>query len=502
MIVQLTPMNSFKRTLTLMLAFTWLLTACQIPSQKPEPGLTPSPNPSSIPLSTPQPPTPENSGSFLPLLVKQPTTTPTLSPESLRPNFVLIISDDQRYDTMEVMPRTNAWIFDQGVTFSRAYVTTAKCCPSRSSILTGMLAQNHGVLVNADPLSRRTFAERFHESGYYTGLVGKYLNSWDGSPRPEFDYWVALEGQNSPYFDPRLNVQGELIHESGYITNILGDYAHRFLQNAVNREKPFLLIFSPNAPHAPALPAPGDENLFADLAPHRPPSFGEEDLSDKPSWVHEYPMLSENEIGEIDRFRQKQLQSLHALDQTIDRLMDYLADSGELEDTLVLYLSDNGYFWGEHRIPTEKDWAYEESIHVPFALRYPPLTTNPYVSDQLVANIDIAPTFYELAGLKVPAEVDGDSLVSLLEGGQEWRDKLLIENWRQGEPFIGVRTQQYLYVEYAQDITELYDMQVDPYQLNNVAQDPAYAEVVAELHDYLEAARADLPPRAAARWQD
>jgi N-acetylglucosamine-6-sulfatase len=501
-IAQLTPMKSLKRTLACMLAITWLLSACRITNQLPEPGITASPEPSNAPMITPQPPTAEAPDSYLPLLAKQPTSTPTPSPESLRPNILLIISDDQRYDTMEVMPRTNAWIFDQGVTFSRAYVTTAKCCPSRSSILTGMLAHNHGVLVNANPLSHTTFAQRFHESGYYTGLVGKYLNSWDGSKRPEFDFWVALQGENSPYYDPQLYVQGKLTQESGYITSILGEHARTFLQTAHNQEKPFLLIFAPNAPHAPALAAPGDEDLFGDLDPYRPASFGEEDISDKPDWVHDYPLLTKNEIGEIERFRQKQLQTLHALDLTIDNLMTELSATGELDNTVVLYLSDNGYFWGEHRISTEKDWAYEEGIHVPFALRYPPLTANPYVSDQLVANIDIAPTFYELAGMPIPDEVDGRSLFPLLEGEQEWRDKLLIENWRQREPYLAVRTQQYMYVEYAFDTTELYDMVADPYQLNNVAKNPDYAEVVAKLHEYLDEVRADLPERVAARWQD
>ena len=495
-------MINLKRTLTLLLVMAVLLTACQYPGPAPEIDNTAIPFPTGVTTSTSQPSNNQAPNSFLPVVAREPTATPTPSPESLRPNILLIISDDQRYDTMEVMPHTNAWIFDKGVTFSRAYVTTAKCCPSRSTILTGMLAQNHGVLVNADPLSRKTFVDAFHESGYYTGLVGKYLNSWNGTPRPEFDYWVALEGENSPYYDPRLNVQGEWTEHSGYITHILGAFAQQFLQNSLYQEKPFLLIFSPNAPHAPAHAAPGDDNLFADLAPYRPDSFDEKDVSDKPQWLQNYPRLTEKEIQEIDQFRQKQLQSLHALDQTIDSLMTFLSTSGELENTVVLYLSDNGFFWGEHRISTEKDWAYEEAIHVPMALRYPPLTTDPYVSDQLVANIDIAPTFFALAGMPVPKEVDGRSLVPLIQGKRNGRDKLLIESWRRAEPYLAVRTAEYLYVEYAHDLTELYDMDEDPHQLNNIAQDPDYAVVVAELHDYLEKVRANLSAELTLRWQD
>ncbi len=350
---------------------------------------------------------------------KTPTVMPTVTPSPApvdKPNFLIIISDDQRYDTMDYMPRTKARIFNLGVTFSNGYVTTPLCCPSRSSILTGLCARNHDVHNNYDPLERPTFVERFHEHGYYTGNVGKYLNSWDGAPRPEFDFWAVFAGHGSAsvYFNPRLNINGIWREHPGYITYILGDYVLDFLRRATQQDKPFLLIFAPNAPHQPSTPAPGDEKLYLDLPPHRPPSFNEQDVSDKPHWLQDQPLWTDREIKQIDEARLKHLQSLNALDQVVDRVLTALDQQGKANSTVVIYISDNAVFWGEHRL-AGKAQLYEEAIHVPFALRYPPLVPKPYVEDRLVANIDIAPTLYDLANLPDRPQADGLSLVPLLK---------------------------------------------------------------------------------------
>ena len=443
--------------------------------------------------------------------------SPSAWAATTRTNFLIIMSDDQRYDTMEFMPRTNARIFAEGVAFPNAYATTPLCCPSRASILTGMYAHNHSVRVNADRLLKETFIQRLQKSGYYTGQVGKYLNSWDGSARPEFNLWVAFAGGGSRYFDPRLNVNGTWRVQQGYITYILRDYALEFLRRAAQQEKPFVLLFSPNAPHffgpdpgtkadesRPPDPAPGDEGLYGNLPKHRPPNFKKTDLSAKPRWIRSRPPLTPDLIAKIDIFRQKQLQTLNSLDQAINSLLNALAEQGKLDDTLVIYLSDNGHFWGEHRIPWGKLAVYEEASRVPFAVRYPRLVSEPRLETRLVANIDIAPTIYELAGIPIPPEVDGRSLVPLLGGkrtqttaSMDWREDLLLEGWptarevKEGQaPYAAVHTGRYVYVETRDDRSELYDLEQDPYQLVNRINDPAYAEIVADMKERLKRLRA------------
>ena len=419
-----------------------------------------------------------------------------------RPNFLIIIADDQRYDTLgSFMPRTQARIFNEGVQFTKGYVTTPLCCPSRASILTGMYAHRSGVRVNSDSLRKTTFAHHLHEAGYFTGLVGKYLNSWDGSARPEFDFWSAFAGGGSRYFNPRLNVNGSWSEHQGYMTYLLRDYALRFLNDAARKSQPFALIFAPNAPHAgfdPAAgvsppgvapdPAPGDENLYKDLPLHRPPNYNERDLSDKPKWLQSLPPLTPAQQKLLDSVRLSQLQTLQSLDQGIGAIVGLLERQGKLNNTVIFYISDNGFFWGEHRL-REKERAYEPSIHVPFALRYPKLVPRGRVENRLVANIDIAPTIYELAGLPIPVDVDGNSLVTLLERRSAWRDELLIEAWPGRVPYEAVHTGRYVYIETKGDRSELYDLEKDPYQLENRFSDRGYAKVVAEMQERLKRLR-------------
>jgi arylsulfatase A-like enzyme len=413
-----------------------------------------------------------------------------------RPNLLIIISDNQHDGSVEgFMPRTWARIFEEGTRFTDGFATTPNCCPSRASILTGMYAHNHGVRDNEDPLTRPTVIQHLHDAGYFTGQVGKYLNSWDGSRRPEFDFWVAIPFGGSPYFNPRLNVNGTWGIRQGYLTHLLRDHALDFLQRAGQRNQPFVLLFAPTAPHEAVRarvfgepePAPGDESLYPDLPPYRPPNFNEEDVSDKPMWVQRNPLLTAERIAEVDAFRRKQLQTLNALDQAVDTILDLLALQGKLDQTFVLYLSDNGVTWGEHRLVAAAR-TYDGAIHVPFAVRYPPLAPAGRVESRPVANIDIAATMYELAGLAVPPEVDGRSLVPLLRGEGSWREDLLIEGWG-GPPYAGIRTTRYYYIETQGDRPELYDLENDPYLLENRATHPDYAPIVAEMRDRLSILR-------------
>ncbi|MDZ7290452.1 MAG: sulfatase-like hydrolase/transferase [candidate division KSB1 bacterium] len=409
--------------------------------------------------------------------------------ETRRPNFLIIISDDQRHDTMEFMPRTKGRLIDQGVLFTHGYVTTPLCCPSRASILTGMYAHNHGVRVNEDPLRFKTFVDHLHENGYYTGLVGKYLNSWDGSPRPEFDFWASHAGGSVSYTDPRLNINGTWRKQSGYVTHIFRDQALEFLSHSAQQTKPFALVFAPNAPHQPATPAPGDETLYPDLPPNRPPNFNEEDVADKPLWLQTlFSPLTPVRIETIEALRGNQIRSLNALDQAVDTLLTLLNQQGRLNTTMVIYISDNGYFWGEHRL-TEKLRVYESASRVPFMLYHPPLVRGPVVEERLVANIDLAPTIYELAGLPIPPEVDGRSLVPLLQGKNVWRNELLIEGWSQNlpiPPYFAIHTGQFVYVENKGDRAELYDLTSDPYELENQINNSSYGTIIDTLKKHLQ----------------
>lgn len=473
--------------------------AWSVPSIAPQelPLPTSIPNSGSVPIETgspneldiPHETTPTIRPAYLPLVVNIPTPTvsSTSSAVPIHPNIVIIISDDQRHDSMDFMPRTRARIFDQGIKFTRGYITTSSCCPSRASILTGMYAHNHGVHLNDDPLEKRTFIEALKEIGYQTALVGKYLNSWDGSARPEFDYWVSFEWGSVSYFDPHLNVHGAWENRAGYITQILQDHAVDFLDGALNQENPFILVFSPNAPHEPALPAPGDENLYPDLPPHRPPNFNEEQISDKPGWIQDLLAMAEDDIEDIDKNRTQQLQSLNALDLAVDSILDKLGEYGELDQTFIVYISDNGYFWGEHRLERGKGYAYEESILVPFAIYYPPLIPEARIENRLAANIDIAPTIYDLVGLAPPAEIDGSSLLDLIQAKVDWRERLIIENWIEPGHYSAVRSDQFLYVQWDQFLPELYDTSRDPYQLENLAGLPEFAPMVNDFRNYLEA---------------
>lgn len=404
-----------------------------------------------------------------------------------RPNFLIIVSDDQRYDTMQFMPKTQELIFDQGVSFPHAYITTPLCCPSRSSMFTGMYAHNHGVLDNDMELNLETFVNTLHENGYYTGLIGKYLNSWDGEIRPEYDFWVSYARGETRYNNPRLNVNGTWErHSDQYITDVFGNYAQEFLTEASKKNQPFVLLLTVNAPHDPATPADEDKDKLKDLPLYRPPNFNEEDMSDKPEWMQLKPQLTDEDIAALDEFRRNQILTLLSLDRAIEKVMGTMQETNMLDTTMVFYFSDNGKHYGEHRLDS-KNTYFEEAVRVPFAIRYPPLIPDPYVDERIVSNIDIAPTLYELAGIPIPENMDGLSLAGLFKPDIVWREGLLLEGWPPRGTYAAIHTERYLYAETLDDIAELYDLETDPYELTNLADDPAYQEIKAHLKSLLEA---------------
>lgn len=423
------------------------------------------------------------------------------------------MSDDQSHDTVtsQFMPITKSEVGDRGLTFTNFIMSTPLCCPSRASFLTGKYAHNAKVYRNRDHLIGPTVVNALHDAGYFTGLSGKYLNSWPGNPRPEFDCWAAwIDG----YINPTLNVQGNRKKVNGYLTYLLRDQASAFLDQ-VPANRPFFLLYTPHAPHKPATPAPGDETLYTDLPRWRPGNFNPREQTDKPAWLANKKPLSERQVAKVDQFRLDQLRCLHSLDITVGDLLNKLRQQGKLDNTFVVYYSDNGYFWGEHRL-LGKNRVYEEASRGPFLIRYPPLIPEPRIENRLVGVIDLLPTIYDLAGIPVPRDVDGRSLLPLLRGTDNWRTEILLEGWQRGalateaekeeekekeeeadsasleqdlakEPkdnsqnYRGIRTVDAVYVETSGDKAEFYDLRRDPLQMDNRIKDVAYAEKIAEL---------------------
>jgi len=415
------------------------------------------------------------------------------------PNLVVILSDDQRWDTLDRMPAVKRWIARHGVTFRNAFTTTSECCPSRASILTGQYSHNTGVVQNFGPRSYPQFDERsnlavwLHDAGYETALVGKYLNDYTvyGHHRvpPGWSDWVAMDSRpEEKYYDYTLNVNGRLEHRGvrarDYSTDVLARHAIRFVQQA---KRPFFLYFAPITPHLPATPA--ERDLTTPLVlPKRRPNFDERDLSDKP-WHRIFErVLSPGAVGYLDDdIEGRQLRSLRDLDRQVAALMRALQEKHVLDNTIVVYASDNGFLWGEHRLGG-KIWPYEESIRVPLAIRVPWQRT-PRVDDHYVLNIDFASTLAALAGVKPRLPQDGRSLVPLLRGrSPRWRHDFVAEYLGASQlyvggppPFQALRGRRWVWIEYRNGWRELYDLRRDPYELRNIAGTAGRASLEARL---------------------
>ncbi len=322
-------------------------------------------------------------------------------------DIVLILTDDQRFDLMGYMPLTDAALTSETVRFDQAVATTSLCCPSRSSILTGQYAHNHGVLTNSlpnggaskfDPSS--TIATWLTQAGYRTALLGKYLNDYQLLSPAVPPGWADFEAFVPPqFYDYSLNVNGVLTSygaiPADYSTDVLTAKAEQFIGGTNPRQGLFLYL-TPFAPHAPATPAPGDIGAFSGVAPWRPPSFDEADVSDKPAWIQALPRLTPAKVAAGDSLRQRQLESLQAVDRMVSRVIAALKQSGRWPHTLLVFSSDNGYSWGEHRWLDVKSCPYQECIRVPLWIRAPGLGARHDTS--LAANIDLAPTIAEWAG--------------------------------------------------------------------------------------------------------
>lgn len=316
-----------------------------------------------------------------------------------------------------------------------------------------------------------------YDAGYRTALVGKYMNHpRSGFVPPGWDRWVAFDEENGRYFDYHLNIDGRIVHSGrrprDYSTDVLANYAVKWLSSAPVNE-PFFLFFTPFAPHGRAVPAPRDDGSRTHSAPRRwPPSFNERRIRDKPHYVRGNGFQNEN--GEAEQWV-RMVESLGAVDDAVGRIVDTLAATNRLADTMIVFTSDNGLLFAEHRW-TYKAVPYEESIRVPLVVRYPPLTV-PHIHDRhLVANVDYAETFASVAGADHPI-TDGLDLTAILgRGSSSWRTSILLEHkWSRrrgkGSPptFCGLRTRRFVFVRYTNGFEEFYDLKKDPYELRNRA---------------------------------
>ena len=405
-----------------------------------------------------------------------------ISVQQQRPNIVFIFTDDLDTGSVSVMPKLKSLLIEEGTTFNNAFVTDPLCCPSRATFLRGQYSHNTKIAGNSSPegghakfqrlgLDRSTVATWLDDAGYDTIYLGKYMNGYGSGTHyipPGWDRWFGWLGHyHSPGGEYRLNENGRIksydldqIHD----TDLLKEKAVNFIKGH-RAEGPFFMYLAPNAPHTPAYVAKRHEGMFSDRPLPRPPAFNEEDISDKPEIVRR-PKLSHKEIKDLGNLYRKRLAALQSVDGMVNDVVSALRDTGQLDETYVIFASDNGYLFGEHR-RTEKSLAYEESIRIPFIVRGPGVPQQRV--NHLVINNDFAPTVAELAGVAPPSFVDGKSFAPLLgiekPGLGEWRTGFLVEHVT--PTYQALRTNKYTYVEWSGGAKELYDLSEDPYQLRS-----------------------------------
>jgi arylsulfatase A-like enzyme len=436
-----------------------------------------------------------------------------------RPNIVFILMDDQRWDDLGyaghpfVQTPNIDRLAHEGVRFNHAFVTTPLCSPSRASFLTGQYAHTHGVIDNTarDKLSHQlvTWPRLLHDVGYETGFVGKWHMGLDDTPRPGFDYWVSIRGQGQ-YLDPPINANGSRKVIKGYVTDIFNDYAVDFLKR--KHDKPFLLWVAHKAVHPDLqqaadgtlsdpsagkfIPAERHKNLYAGKPIARRPNYAIAP-KDKPALARQIDSLPPlgQKTGTDDETVRNRLRMVTAVDEGIGKMIKVLKDAGQFDNTLFVFTSDEGYFYGEHGLSVERRLAYEESALIPIVMRYPKVIPADTARDEMVLNIDIAPTMLELGGAKIPKSIEGRSLVPLLEGKNvPWRDSFLIEYWsdkvfprvlKMG--YKCVRTDRWKYIHYVDlaGMDELYDLQHDPYELTNIISTVPAKRILPQLQEQL-----------------
>jgi arylsulfatase A-like enzyme len=457
-------------------------------------------------------------------------TDPGIAPGT-GPNIVLIMTDDQPLESLVAMPRTRELLGAGGVTFSNAFATFPLCCPARATILTGQYAHNHGVRNNVPPDGgndaldhTNTLPVWLRAAGYATSFVGKYLNGYgttsDAFVPDGWDSWFGLYDpdaeiftENLAFFDYKVLADGQVTSygnaDEDYQTDVIAERTVTEIERLSAGDRPFFLWLATVAPHAgggrgapndlaPA-PAPRHLGTYADEPLLDAPNVFEEDLGDKPAWVREYEAKANEVVVErglpplstlmVETWR-AHLESLLAVDEAVADTVDALERAGVLDDTIIVFTSDNGLLLGQHRLPDAKIAPYEESIRVPFFVRGPGFSAGSTITAP-VAHLDLAATFVQLAGADAGLTLDGVPLQDIVADPAGFADRaLLLESPPGGTNIIphfdGVRVPGYSYADYGLDesggaVRELYDLEADPYQLENKADDPAYVATMDAL---------------------
>lgn len=433
-------------------------------------------------------------------------------------NVIFILTDDHRYDYMGFTGKV-PWLetpnmdklANEGAYFKNAFVTTSLCSPSRASILTGQFSHCHTIVDNyaPDPGNLVYFPQYLQKAGYQTAFLGKWhMGDHGDSPQPGFDHWESFKGQGV-YYNPELNIDGKRIQykDSIYITDLLTEHAIDWLENR-DKDKPFFMYLSHKAVHAEFQPAKRHRDRYKGKKITLPPTFdqtknGEYRDLKWPEWVKQQ-RISWHGVdymyhgnADFNEMVQKYCETLLGVDESIGTVMDYLKKHGLDESTLVIYMGDNGFSWGEHGL-IDKRHFYEESVKVPLLARCPELFDGNQKVEKMVQNIDLAPTILSMAGLEKPKYMPGHSFVRLLKGDDSnWRDRIFYEYyWEYDFPMtptvFGVRTDQYKYIRYqgVWDRNELYDIKNDPDEMYNLIDKPEYQKITKklanELYDWLE----------------
>lgn len=493
---------------------------------------------------------------LLRVLIAIPLSAPALfeaqGSATARPNIIVIMTDDQRFDDMRVMPKTRALLGDAGTTFSNCHVTIPTCCPSRATYLTGQYPHNHGVWTNDPPTGgyakfndSNSLALWLQEAGYFTSHIGKYLNGYPPDTNrtlipPGWDNWQSLMS-GAPMYNYAINYNGTIVQygsaPADYGTDVIASRAVHTIGELAAQPKPFFLSITPKAIHDDLsletlpnpIPAPRHMHTFDSAPLPLPPSFDEADVTDKPSeiqnltrippaslneviqkyglfsyqvlkWIDDLLERGMSELGilqselapmtEITGRYRSRLETLQAVDELVERIINELSELGILDNTVVFFTSDNGWFQGEHRIRRGKGRIYDEATHVPLIIRgggFPADVT----AEQFVSNIDLSPTIVQLAGTTAWLPMDGRSLLPLATDPTVGTHRdILIEM----VGVKGIRNKSFLYAEYHYGSRELYDMRkgtknYDPYQLHSRHADKAYNQIQTQLRSKLDQLR-------------
>ncbi len=464
-------------------------------------------------------------------LLDTPAAVADQTGEDTRPNVIVIVVDDLRFDEFGAgghpyleTPNIDR-LATEGVMFLDAFHAVPLCSPNRASILTGQYPSRHGIIDNVarNRASHRlqTFPQALQAVGYETGFLGKWHMGNDPTPRPGFDYWAAFPGQGRTV-DPEIFEQGGLHRVDGYITDLLSDRAVEFIGR--ERDRPFFLYIGHKAVHPDArqlddgsvdqeyprayIPAPRHHGLYEEQVYPRQPNVaispdelhGKPALQrslryrDAPEMVEEFSAMLD--FGTSEETIRRRAEMVLAVDEGLGRIMATLEANGILDSTMVLFTSDNGFFFGEHWLSQERRLPYEESIRLPLLIRYPPVATPGSRVGGLALSVDIAPTVLEIGQAEVGNHIQGRSLLPLLEGEDTgWRESVLIEFYTHENPrpwlmdmdYRAVRTNRFKLIHWMQhpNERELYDLTEDPYEMHNLAEDPTRQDIVRALEDEL-----------------